>query len=187
MNEKLEIKPLGPFIGAQVGNLDVSRPLSDAQFEQLYHALLRHQVLFLRDQVITPEQHRALAIRFGDLHIHPVYPHAEGVEEIIVLDTHQDNPPDNDNWHTDVTFIQTPPAVALLASKCCRSVAVTRCGPAASRRMRRCLRLLKPYWLNCRLNMTLQNRFPNTSTATRQRSISAGNRPLRKTHRCTIR
>ncbi|MBW1254335.1 taurine dioxygenase [Pantoea allii] len=117
MNEKLEIKPLGPFIGAQVGNLDVSRPLSDAQFEQLYHALLRHQVLFLREQVITPEQHRALAIRFGDLHIHPVYPHAEGVEEIIVLDTHQDNPPDNDNWHTDVTFIQTPPAVALLASK----------------------------------------------------------------------
>lgn len=117
MNEKLEIKPLGPFIGAQVGNLDVSRPLSDAQFEQLYHALLRHQVSFLREQVITPEQHRALAIRFGDLHIHPVYPHAEGVEEIIVLDTHQDNPPDNDNWHTDVTFIQTPPAVALLASK----------------------------------------------------------------------
>ncbi|WP_210494954.1 taurine dioxygenase [Pantoea ananatis] len=117
MNEKLAIKPLGPFIGAQVGNLDVSRPLSDAQFEQLYHALLRHQVLFLREQVITPEQHRALAIRFGDLHIHPVYPHAEGVEEIIVLDTHQDNPPDNDNWHTDVTFILTPPAVALLASK----------------------------------------------------------------------
>ncbi|PZD63983.1 taurine dioxygenase [Pantoea ananatis] len=117
MNEKLAIKPLGPLIGAQVGNLDVSRPLSDAQFEQLYHALLRHQVLFLREQVITPEQHRALAIRFGDLHIHPVYPHAEGVEEIIVLDTHQDNPPDNDNWHTDVTFIQTPPAVALLASK----------------------------------------------------------------------
>lgn len=74
-------------------------------------------MLFLRDQRITPEQQRALAIRFGDLHIHPVYPHAEGVEEIIVLDTHQDNPPDNDNWHTDVTFIQTPPAIAILASK----------------------------------------------------------------------
>ncbi|WP_278495522.1 taurine dioxygenase [Pantoea vagans] len=117
MNERISFTPLGPYIGAQVSNLDVSRPLSDAQFEQLYHGLLRHQVLFLRDQKITPEQHRALAIRFGDLHIHPVYPHAEGVEEIIVLDTHQDNPPDNDNWHTDVTFIDTPPAIALLASK----------------------------------------------------------------------
>lgn len=117
MNERLNINALGPYIGAQVTNLDLARPLSDAQFEQLYHGLLRHQVLFLRDQVLAPEQQRALAIRFGDLHIHPVYPHAEGVEEIIVLDTHQDNPPDNDNWHTDVTFIETPPAIAILASK----------------------------------------------------------------------
>ncbi|MDT0176123.1 taurine dioxygenase [Pantoea sp. RRHST58] len=117
MNEKLTITALGPYIGAQVANLDLTRPLSDAQFEQLYHALLRHQVLFLRDQPVTPHQQRALAARFGDLHIHPVYPHADGVEEIIVLDTHRDNPPDNDNWHTDVTFISTPPAVAILASK----------------------------------------------------------------------
>ncbi len=117
MNEKLNITALGPYIGAQVSNLDLTRPLSDAQFEQLYHALLRHQVLFLRDQPVTPRQQRALAARFGDLHIHPVYPHADGVEEVIVLDTHQDNPPDNDNWHTDVTFINTPPAVAILASK----------------------------------------------------------------------
>ncbi|MDF7648420.1 taurine dioxygenase [Candidatus Pantoea formicae] len=117
MNERVTFTALGPYIGAQVSDLDLSRPLSDAQFEQLYHGLLRHQVLFLRNQVITPEQQRALAIRFGDLHIHPVYPHAEGVDEIIVLDTHQDNPPDNDNWHTDVTFIETPPAIAILASK----------------------------------------------------------------------
>lgn len=117
MNERVNFTALGPYIGAQVSDVDLSRPLSDAQFEQLYHGLLRHQVLFLRDQRITPEQQRALAIRFGDLHIHPVYPHAEGVDEIIVLDTHQDNPPDNDNWHTDVTFIQTPPAIAILASK----------------------------------------------------------------------
>ncbi len=96
---------------------DVTRPLSDNQFEQLYHAVLRHQVVFLREQAITPHQQRALALRFGDLHIHPVYPHAEGVEEIIVLDTHNDNPPDNDNWHTDVTFIDTPPAGAILAAK----------------------------------------------------------------------
>jgi len=117
MNERLTFTPLGPNIGAQVSALDLSRPLSDTQFEQLYHGLLRYQVLLLRDQPVTPEQQRALAIRFGDLHIHPLYPHAEGVKEIIELDTHQDNPPDNDNWHTDVTFIQTPPAVAVLASK----------------------------------------------------------------------
>ncbi|MEB7739627.1 TauD/TfdA family dioxygenase [Escherichia coli] len=117
MSERLSITPLGPYIGAQITGADLTRPLSDNQFEQLYHAVLRHQVVFLREQAITPQQQRALAQRFGELHIHPVYPHAEGVDEIIVLDTHNDNPPDNDNWHTDVTFIQTPPAGAILAAK----------------------------------------------------------------------
>ncbi|MGE9552430.1 taurine dioxygenase [Erwinia amylovora] len=117
MNERLTITPLGPYIGAQIADVNLSRPLSDAQFEQLYHALIRHQVVFFRDQPVTPQQQRALAARFGDLHIHPVYPHAPGVEEIIVLDTHNNNPPDNDNWHTDVTFIDTPPSGAILAAK----------------------------------------------------------------------
>ena len=93
MSERLSITPLGPYIGAQISGADLTRPLSDNQFEQLYHAVLRHQVVFLRDQAITPQQQRALAQRFGELHIHPVYPHAEGVDEIIVLDTHNDNPP----------------------------------------------------------------------------------------------
>jgi taurine dioxygenase len=97
MSERLSITPLGPYIGAQISGADLTRPLSDNQFEQLYHAVLRHQVVFLRAQAITPQQQRALAQRFGELHIHPVYPHAEGVDEIIVLDTHNDNPPDNDN------------------------------------------------------------------------------------------
>ena len=65
MSERLTIIPLGPYIGAQVSGLDVTRPLSDNQFEQLYHAVLRHQVVFLRDQAITPQQQRALALRFG--------------------------------------------------------------------------------------------------------------------------
>ncbi|ELN2739132.1 taurine dioxygenase, partial [Pluralibacter gergoviae] len=117
MSERITVTPLGPYIGAEISGLDLTRPLNDNQFEQLYHAQLRHQVVFLRGQDITPQQQRDLARRFGDLHIHPVYPHVKEVEEIIVLDTHNDNPPDNDNWHTDVTFIDTPPAGAILAAK----------------------------------------------------------------------
>lgn len=138
MNERLTITALGPYIGAQVSDINLSRPLSDAQFEQLYHALIRHQVLFFRDQPVTPQQQRALAARFGDLHIHPVYPHATDVEEIIVLDTHDNNPPDNDNWHTDVTFITTPPAGAILAAKHLPETGEIRFGPAALRPMKHC-------------------------------------------------
>ena len=117
MNERLNIIPLGPNIGALVEIVELARPLGDGQFEQLYHAFADHQVLFLRKQAVTPLQQRDLAGRFGDLHIHPVYPQAEEVKEIIVLDTHDDNPPDNDNWHTDVTFIENPPLGAILAAK----------------------------------------------------------------------
>lgn len=117
MSERVAVTPLGPYIGALIENINIARPLSDSQFEQLYHALLKHQVLFFRNQPITPLQQRDLAGRFGDLHIHPVYPHAKECEEIIVLDTHDNNPPDNDNWHTDVTFIPTPPLGAILAAK----------------------------------------------------------------------
>lgn len=117
MSNSLRITPLGPHIGAEIGGLTLAEPLSGQQFELIQQALLTHQVLFFREQPITPLSQRALAHRFGDLHIHPVYPHAPEAEEIIVLDTHHDNPPDNDNWHTDVTFIETPPALAILAAK----------------------------------------------------------------------
>jgi taurine dioxygenase len=39
------------------------------------------------------------------------------VPEIIVLDTGHHNPPDSDTWHTDVTFIETPPMGALLSAR----------------------------------------------------------------------
>ncbi|BEA98847.1 hypothetical protein ZA09C12_13780 [Escherichia coli] len=187
MSERLSITPLGPYIGAQISGADLTRPLSDNQFEQLYHAVLRHQVVFLRDQAITPQQQRALAQRFGELHIHPVYPHAEGVDEIIVLDTHNDNPPDNDNWHTDVTFIETPPAGAILAAKELPSTGgdtLWTSGIAAYEALSVPFRQL----LNgCVRSMISVNRSRNTNTAKPRRNINAGARRSRKIRRCYIR
>jgi taurine dioxygenase len=112
-----QIQALGPAIGALVSGIKLSQVLSDDARDALLAALLQHHVLFFENQPVTPLQQRALAARFGDLHIHPIYPHVEDVPEIIVLDTSSDNLPDNDNWHTDVTFIETPPMGALLSAK----------------------------------------------------------------------
>jgi taurine dioxygenase len=79
--------------------------------------LLRHHVLFFENQPVTPVQQRDLARAFGELHIHPLYPQHPEAREIIVLDTDAGNPPDNDNWHTDVTFIARPPMGALLSAQ----------------------------------------------------------------------
>ena len=113
----MKLKPMGPAIGAIVEDIDLTRPLCDDDHAALHTALLQHQVLFFENQPVTPRQQRDLAARFGDLHIHPVYPQHPEVPEIIVLDTSLDNPPDNDNWHTDVTFIETPPMGAVLSAQ----------------------------------------------------------------------
>jgi taurine dioxygenase len=68
-------------------------------------------VLFFENQDL---EQRDFAARFGDLHLHPLYPHVDGVPEITSIETRLDYLPDNDNWHTDVTFIQTPPFGAVL-------------------------------------------------------------------------
>lgn len=111
------ISPISPAIGARVDGVDLSRPLEDAVFTALENALVRHQVLFFENQPLTPRQQRDFAARFGDLHIHPIYPNVPEQPEIMVLDTGPHNPTDNDVWHTDVTFIETPPAIVALSGK----------------------------------------------------------------------
>lgn len=115
--QTLNVTPLSPAIGALVGRLDLSQPLSAFEVERLTAALVRHHVLFFEQQALSPAQLRDLARNFGELHVHPIYPHVAEVPEIIILDTGAHNLPDNDNWHTDVTFIQTPPLGAVLAAR----------------------------------------------------------------------
>lgn len=113
----LQINPLTVSIGAEVAGIDLSLPLSAAQRTAIQAALLEYQVLFFRRQPLTPAQQHHFALQFGELHIHPIYPNIREHPEIMVLDTDDQNPPDNDNWHTDVTFIETPPLGAILAAK----------------------------------------------------------------------
>lgn len=111
------IEPLTPTIGGIVHGVDLSTNLADATIAEIRRALLKHDVLFFEDQKLTPRQQRDFAARFGALHVHPVYPQVDGTPEVLVLDNHAANPTDNDNWHTDVTFIETPPMASILYAR----------------------------------------------------------------------
>lgn len=113
----LSINQLSPNIGALVQGIDVTQPLADHTQQWLEQALLTHQVLFFRNQAINPNQQAAFAQQFGALHIHPIFPQAENQPEIVILDNHQTDLRDNAIWHTDVTFIETPPLGSVLAAK----------------------------------------------------------------------
>src|SRR5690606_13609053 len=113
----LHITPLSPALGAIVVGIDLRQPLGDADQQAIERALLEHQVLFFRAQPIEPKQQAAFAARFGDLHIHPIYPNIPEQPEVLVLDTAVTDVRDNAIWHTDVTFLETPALGAVLAAK----------------------------------------------------------------------
>ncbi len=108
---------LTPTIGAVVDGIRLGDRLSDAEQAAIDRALVEHQVLFFRDQSLTPAQHRDFAARFGKLHIHPIYPSHAEAPEVIVLDSDLVDLQDNAIWHTDVTFTQTPPMGSVLIAR----------------------------------------------------------------------
>jgi alpha-ketoglutarate-dependent 2,4-dichlorophenoxyacetate dioxygenase len=65
----LAITPLRPHVGAEIGGLDIGRPMEEAEVAALWQAIDRHAVLVFRDQQITDAQLRAFAARFGELEI----------------------------------------------------------------------------------------------------------------------
>jgi taurine dioxygenase len=113
----IEVTRIGRALGAQISGIDLSRDLKSSDIDRLGELLVEHQVLFFRDQPITPQAQSRFAARFGSLHVHPIYPVLPELPEIMLIDTHTGFLPDNDNWHTDVTFSQTPPLAGILAAK----------------------------------------------------------------------
>jgi alpha-ketoglutarate-dependent taurine dioxygenase len=70
-DETLAIRPLQPTIGAEISGVDLSRPLSAQQRDQIKAAILQYKVVFFRDQQLDQDQHAAFARQFGPLYTHP--------------------------------------------------------------------------------------------------------------------
>ena len=113
-----EINSLTPTIGAEISGIDLSNNLNSQDLDNIYKNLIDHKVIFFRNQNLKPEDHVAFAKSFGDIEPpHPIYPHVENFPEITLLENDPTNPPDTDEWHTDVTFKTEPPFTSILYSK----------------------------------------------------------------------
>jgi taurine dioxygenase len=104
-------------LGAQIRGIDLSKPLDQLQFDELKHALLEHQVIFLRDQQgFDDESQLKFAARFGDLAVYPIVKVLGGSQALEVVEDTEDSPPGADAWHTDVTWIERPPKIGILTA-----------------------------------------------------------------------
>ena len=114
----MRITPINGFIGAEISELDLREPLDDGGFQTLNDALVRYEVVVLRNQDIALEQQIAFGERFGPLSVHPFSPNLEKTPEVMVLDYSADNPPARtDIWHSDETFRANPPMATVLRAK----------------------------------------------------------------------
>jgi len=113
---ELDVTRLNPTFVAEVHDIDLAQPQAPETIAAIRAALVEHKLLLFRDQVLTPRQQKDFAANFGPLHIHPLLNNDESNDnpEIIVLDYGPNRPPERDEWHTDVTFIQTPPLGSIL-------------------------------------------------------------------------
>ena len=111
----LKVTPLTPSIGAIISEVSLNKDLNSETIEQIYSALIKHQVIFFRDQNISPESHLKLAESLGEIDPgHPVYPHVEGHQSIVLLKNDANNRPDTNDWHKDLTFKPNPPFASIL-------------------------------------------------------------------------
>ena len=69
--QAIDIHPLSGALGAEIGGVDLSKPLDKGIFDAVHQALLDHLVVFFRDQTLTPREQLAFARRFGGIHLHP--------------------------------------------------------------------------------------------------------------------
>ncbi|POM25806.1 putative MT3514-like dioxygenase [Actinomadura rubteroloni] len=108
-----DVRKIGGRIGAEVVGVDL-RDLSDTVFAEIHAALLEHKALAFRGQDLTDADQIAFASRFGPLTgAHPTVPSVDGHAEVLPVDSESGRA---NRWHTDVTFVRTPPKISTLRS-----------------------------------------------------------------------
>ena len=88
----------------------------DGLFAEIRQQLLRHRVLFLREQTFSRAEHVAFARRFGDLEDHPVAGSDPEHPGLVQIYKRPDQPMDRyeNAWHTDATWREAPPLGCVL-------------------------------------------------------------------------
>ena len=109
-----DVRRIAGHIGAEITGIQVGPGLEPGIVEFIRAALLEHKVSFFRGQEHLDDPGQAgFARLFGDLTTaHPTVP-GTGDERVLELDAQRGGGKAN-AWHTDVTFVDRPPAISVL-------------------------------------------------------------------------
>jgi taurine dioxygenase len=116
--------PLSALFGAESFDVDLTQPLSDADFRQLEQAFYAHQVLALRAQHISAAQFASFARRIGPPQPHVIdqFHHPEDPNILILSNVKKDGQPTGlqdagSYFHTDYSYLAVPARATTLYSR----------------------------------------------------------------------
>lgn len=113
----MKVEQLTCALGAEISGITLAEAgTNDDLAGEINDLLLKHKVLFFRDQEMSDAEHAGVARRFGDLEDHPLVDSAEGEPGIIKIWKSPNSPPERyeNSWHTDATWRDCPPLGAVL-------------------------------------------------------------------------
>ena len=109
----ITVSPLTPAIGAEIGNVDLGQ-VTDQEIIDIRVALLKHKVVFFREQTLSQAQHIGLARGFGELEIHPATPSSQSNPEVLHIAHGPESKGQENFWHSDVTWREKPSLGSIL-------------------------------------------------------------------------
>jgi taurine dioxygenase len=117
-NTLIDVRPLAGALGAEILGIDVSRALSDEQFDAVRDTFVEHGVVFFRDQHLTPEQHVAFAERFGPINVNRFFTPVPGYPMIAEVRKEPDQRRNiGEAWHTDHSYDEVPALGSVLLAR----------------------------------------------------------------------
>lgn len=115
MTANLSIRRVAGALGAEIGGVDLSQDLPEATIAAIRAALVEHQVIFFRDQDLTPAQQVAFGRRFGPLNVHPYVQGMDGQPEVMeIIKEPSDRINFGGGWHSDMSFLERPSIGSIL-------------------------------------------------------------------------
>lgn len=113
--ETISVKPLAGALGAEIADVDLSRPLSNQQCSEIHDAFLAHCTIYIRDQ----ELGGADLLRYARYFAEPTYhSFVEGLPEFPQIFELRKEPDQKENvggaWHSDTTYLENPPIGTML-------------------------------------------------------------------------
>ena len=114
----LRVKPVAGALGALISGVDLREAISADLAAEVRQALLQHQVIFLRDQDLTPAQFLRFARAMGTPVEYPFVKGIEGYPEIIeVKKLEHERTNFGGVWHTDTAYLEQPPMGSMLLAR----------------------------------------------------------------------